>query len=160
MRKGPCRCARSGDRDSEPSAKRSNAEAHAKVRADARRGDGDSEASAKRSNAKGARRCAHKGASRCTCRGDRDSEPSAKRSNDKGARKGAYRCARRVMGILNQVQKGQMQKRAQRCVQRYESDWFTSLANRISFFKSRVYKWKFFCLEYHMLAVDIKGRDL
>ena len=32
-------------------------------------------------------------------------------------RKGARKCAHRVMGIVNQVQKGQMQRRVQRCAQ-------------------------------------------
>ena len=76
-----------GDGDSEPSAKRSNAEARAKVRADAR------------------------------CRGDGDSEPSAKRSNAEARTKVRADARAGVMGTLNQVQKGQMQRRAQRCAQ-------------------------------------------
>ena len=134
-RKGTCK----GDGDSEPSAKRSN------THRCARRGDGNSEPSVKRSNAMASgKACAkmmgtlnqvQKGQTRAGARrGDGDSEPSAKRSNTKvHAKEHAM-----VMGTLNQVQKGQMQRYvqrcAQRCVQRHESNWFTSLANRISLF--------------------------
>ena len=55
-----------------------------------------------------------------------------------------------VMGTLNQVQKGKIQRRLQRCMQRHESDSFTSLANRISLF----------VLGYHWLTlatIDLVG---
>ena len=49
--------------------------------------------------------------------GDGDSEPSAKRSNAEARAKVRADACAGVMGTLNQVQKGQMQRRTQRCTQ-------------------------------------------
>ena len=108
------RCARRGGGDSEPSAKRSNAEARAKVRTDARAGVmGTLNQVQKSQMQRRAQRCAQT----CARKGDGDSEPSAKRSNAEARAKMHTDVCAGVMGTLNQVQKGQMQRRAQRCAQ-------------------------------------------
>ena len=49
--------------------------------------------------------------------GDGDCEPSAKRSNAEARANAHAKVRAKVMGIVNQVQKGQMQRHVQRCTQ-------------------------------------------
>ena len=112
---------RRGGGDSEPSAKRSNAEARAKVCADAREGlVGTLNQVQKGQMQRRAQRCEQT----CACKGDGDSEPSAKRLNAEARAKVRADACTGVMGTLNQVQKGQMQRRAQRCVQMRAQGWW------------------------------------
>ena len=187
--RGARRCACRGDGDSEPSAKRSNAEARAKGHADARTGvmgtlnqvqKGQMQRRAQRCT----QRCAqmraqgwwglwtkckkvkcrgdHKGARRYARRGDGDSEPSAKRSNAEARAKVLADACAGVMGTLNQVQKGQMQRHAQRCTQMRVQGWWGLWTKCSSHQKIHFESVSLFVLGYHWLplaTIDLVGNN-
>ena len=128
-RKCARKCVRRDDGDCEPSAKRSNAEACAKVRANAHAKVRAGMMGIVNQVQKGQmQRCAQTRMQRCA-QGWWGLWTKCKKVKCRGARKGACTKVRAgMMGIVNQVQKGQMQRRVQKCAQmraqRYAQGWW------------------------------------